>query len=574
MDPKIGWFQPEQEGPAKEFWMRIWDFHINSREHLKANIHDYGHNVFYKNAENIENIPENYKRMPLNANNNHSINRASTYAMNRFQDALIGKYGGCPWRIRKYYDPRPIYGLHQEIEEFYEYMTATREEHELRVKVINNVKKIILSLWPAAQIEVFGSFKTSLYLPTSDIDIVVMGKWDKLPLKTLQDALLNNGICDVDNVKVLDKASVPIVKFSDRHSDMKVDISFNMNNGVKSVELIKDFCIQFPALKKLVLVLKQFLLQRDLNEVFHGGISSYSLILMCISFLQLHHFEENYGTECNLGVLLIEFLELYGRKFNYLKTAISVKDGGSYITKDQLQREMIDGHRPSILSIEDPLTPGNDIGRGSYGALQVKHAFDYAYIVLTQAIAQELDCNKTSILGRIIRVTDSVIDYRNRIKINFPIAPVSSNSTDGSVASLPSTDSDSESSLGRLSEPITTVIHPRNQFQKRGANNFRYSPPPFPGFIRSNTLGHAPLHHHNMQKHANHIGAMSLPILNHNFANGPYAGGPSGGYQRHLSNDLFFHRYHNRLPHTLPHHKRSSRNQYMRQKNNTEINLR
>lgn len=110
MDPKIGWFQPEQEGPAKEFWMRIWDFHINSREHLKANIHDYGHNVFYKNAENIENIPENYKRMPLNANNNHSINRASTYAMNRFQDALIGKYGGCPWRIRKYYDPRPIYG--------------------------------------------------------------------------------------------------------------------------------------------------------------------------------------------------------------------------------------------------------------------------------------------------------------------------------------------------------------------------------------------------------------------------------------------------------------------------------
>lgn len=45
-------------------------------------------------------------------------------------------------------------------------MTATREEHELRVKVINNVKKIILSLWPAAQVEVFGSFKTSLYLPT------------------------------------------------------------------------------------------------------------------------------------------------------------------------------------------------------------------------------------------------------------------------------------------------------------------------------------------------------------------------------------------------------------------------
>lgn len=37
----------------------------------------------------------------------------------------------------------------------------------------------------------------------------------------------------------------------------------------------------------LVLVLKQFLLQRDLNEVFTGGIGSYSLFLMAVSFLQV-----------------------------------------------------------------------------------------------------------------------------------------------------------------------------------------------------------------------------------------------------------------------------------------------
>ena len=44
---------------------------------------------------------------------------------------------------------------------------------------------------------------------------------------------------------------------------------------------------KYPYLKHLVLVLKQFLLQRDLNEVFTGGISSYSLILMVVSFLQM-----------------------------------------------------------------------------------------------------------------------------------------------------------------------------------------------------------------------------------------------------------------------------------------------
>lgn len=79
------------------------------------------------------------------------------------------------------------------------------------------------------------------------------------------------------------------MKLTDKMSDVKVDISFNMRNGVKSAELIKDFKQRFPVLSKLVLVLKQFLLQRDLNEVFTGGISSYSLILMTISFLQVRH---------------------------------------------------------------------------------------------------------------------------------------------------------------------------------------------------------------------------------------------------------------------------------------------
>ena len=70
-------------------------------------------------------------------------------------------------------------------------------------------------------------------------------------------------------------------------TDIKVDISFNMSSGVNSARLIKEYKGMYPALPKLVMVLKQFLLQRDLNEVFTGGISSYSLILMTVSFLQV-----------------------------------------------------------------------------------------------------------------------------------------------------------------------------------------------------------------------------------------------------------------------------------------------
>ena len=40
-----------------------------------------------------------------------------------------------------------------------------------------------------------------------------------------------------------------------------------MANGLRSAELVKIYKKQYPALQKLIYVLKQFLLQRDLNEV-------------------------------------------------------------------------------------------------------------------------------------------------------------------------------------------------------------------------------------------------------------------------------------------------------------------
>lgn len=101
-------------------------------------------------------------------------------------------------------------------------------------------------------------------------DLVVIGRWDKLPLRTLETELCIRGIAEPMSIRVLDKASVPIVKLTDRETQVKVDISFNMQSGVQSAELIKEFKREYPVLAKLVLVLKQFLLQRDLNEVFTG----------------------------------------------------------------------------------------------------------------------------------------------------------------------------------------------------------------------------------------------------------------------------------------------------------------
>ncbi|XP_072139369.1 terminal nucleotidyltransferase 4A isoform X3 [Mobula birostris] len=339
-------------------------------------------------------------------------------------------------------------------------MSPRPEEEAMRKEVVKRIESVIKELWPTADVQIFGSFSTGLYLPTSDIDLVVFGKWKNPPLQLLEQALRRRNIAEPYSIKVLDKATVPIIKLTDQETEVKVDISFNVETGVKAAQFIKDFIKGYPVLPYLILVLKQFLLQRDLNEVFTGGISSYSLILMAISFLQLHPRIDARRPTVNLGVLLVEFFELYGRHFNYLKTGIRIRSGGAYVAKDEIMKNMTNGYRPSMLCIEDPLVPGNDVGRSSYGAMQVKQVFDYAYIVLSHAVSPLArsypNKDSESTLGRIIKVTQEVIDYREWIRKKW-----------GAVKIVGSSDSDN----GVKIEPVDKTTSNINREHQQGRDS-------------------------------------------------------------------------------------------------------
>uniref|UniRef100_A0A3Q2P0N1 Terminal nucleotidyltransferase 4A n=1 Tax=Fundulus heteroclitus TaxID=8078 RepID=A0A3Q2P0N1_FUNHE len=317
------------------------------------------------------------------------------------------------WKTRRY--SPGVNGLHEEIMDFFSFMSPRPEEEAMRRDVVNRIESVIKELWPTARVEIFGSFSTGLYLPTSDIDLVVSGKWDHPPLQDLEKALKKHNVAGNYPIKVLDKATVPIIKLTDHETRVKVDISFNVEYAVKAAQFIKSYLKKYTVLPPLIFVLKQFLLQRDLNEVFTGGISSYSLILMAISFLQLHPRIDTRRTNINLGILLIEFFGLYGREFNYMKTGIRVRSEGAYLSKEDMLKAMGHGNRPSMLCIEDPVQPGNDVGRSSYGVLQVKQVFDFAYMVLSHGVSHLCaypNKDYDSTLGRIVKVTPEVLAYR------------------------------------------------------------------------------------------------------------------------------------------------------------------
>lgn len=258
MDPFVGWFQEEQEGPALRTWCKIWETNAHEMSQLleqqnqqlqqqqlqggnKLNngalsardrdsiqlLLQFGGNLRHNlNNNNGNNGNGNSNNSSGNTSSNNSIdstsnndsshshtpattpgepttlntkmpshertsyynpsrrkigrivdNKASTYNLNKHMNNLISKYKGCPWRVPDFGYGRGVVGLHQEIEQFYNYVLPTPTEHAIRNEVVQRIEAVVHSIWPSALVEIFGSFRTGLFLPTSDIDLVVIGNF-------------------------------------------------------------------------------------------------------------------------------------------------------------------------------------------------------------------------------------------------------------------------------------------------------------------------------------------------------------------------------------------------------------
>lgn len=207
----------------------------------------------------------------------------------------------------------PLLLLHHEITNFCHFLLPTSEEQTARTAAVARVSEVIKSIWPSCQVKVFGSFETGLYLPSSDVDVVILNSDVQVPqngLQALAKALSQRSIGH--KMQVIGKARVPIIKFIEKESNVAFDISFDVQNGPEAAKFIKDAIAKISPLKPLCLILKIFLQQRELNEVYSGGIGSYALLVMLMTHLQMHWSRQSSKAnstclESNLGILLIDF---------------------------------------------------------------------------------------------------------------------------------------------------------------------------------------------------------------------------------------------------------------------------
>lgn len=296
---------------------------------------------------------------------------------------------------------------------FCELISPTPEEHQLRSGAVQRVSNVIKSIWKQCQVNIFGSFAIGLYLPTSDIDMVILdsGCCDaQSGLRALAKALTKEGVAK--NIQVIGKARVPIVKFVETESHISFDVSFDMENGPEAAKFIKDALNAVPPLRPLCLVLKIFLQQRELNEVYTGGIGSYALLVMLLTYLQTHanklirgHLHEQSRLEQNLGVLLVDFFEFYGRSLNVKDVGISCRDGGHFFKKKE--RGFFDSKKPFMLTVEDPQAPTNDIAKSSFNFQKVRFAFMLAHRQLTNCDDDDFTI-QAGLLARVVRVDEKL----------------------------------------------------------------------------------------------------------------------------------------------------------------------
>ncbi|KAI7817386.1 hypothetical protein BC939DRAFT_402689 [Gamsiella multidivaricata] len=296
-----------------------------------------------------------------------------------------GSPAECPWMRRPYSKlPSVPTMLTRELEDFITFLNPTPEEHNVRALVFERIKRAIKDLWNTADVKVFGSFETQLYLPSSDMDVVVLlgreiNKYKDL--QNLRNHLRRSGVGE--NITCIAKARVPIVKFQETYSHISVDVSFNQVSGIEGAEVVKNYMTKTPGLRSLTMLIKQFLMANELNEVYLGGIGSYATVIMVLSFLQRHPAVQAglINPDKNLGVLLIEFFELYGLHFNYQDVGIDVAGTGKYFPVTNRENN---GHRHIRLVTLDPINADNNVTKGSIKVLEIRKLFAQAYERLTR----------------------------------------------------------------------------------------------------------------------------------------------------------------------------------------------
>ena len=237
----------------------------------------------------------------------------------------------------------------------------------------------------------------------------------------------------MDDIQLIPKARIPIVKFRDPRSGLDVDISLDNRLAIYNSMMLKSYA-QEERLRRLVLMVKHWASRRGINNAFEGTLSSYAWTLLAIQYAQIvqpplvPNRQENYtkrpltfhgktfdvgfddepystDNTMSLASLLIGFFDRYATRWDWEAMVVSIRNGAHVSTKEKkwehvgpLPLEVVtgsdEGRMQHVMPIEDPFDHDHDLSRvlRAEGAMSIQDEFMRAIHMLSEGKSWQEIC--------------------------------------------------------------------------------------------------------------------------------------------------------------------------------------
>ncbi|KAM4640163.1 poly(A) RNA polymerase GLD2 isoform 1-T9 [Amazona ochrocephala] len=253
------------------------------------------------------------------------------------------------------------------------------------------LQREIQRLFPHSRLFLVGSSLNGFGTRSSDGDLCLMIKEEPVNQKTearnilsVVQKLFSTNLSTYIERPQLILAKVPIVRFRDKVSCVEFDLNVNGVVGIRNTFLLRTYAYMEDRVRPLVLVIKKWASFHDINDASRGTLSSYSLVLMVLHYLQtlpepvlpslqknypesfdptmqLHHIHEAaraippYSSKngSSLGELLIGFFKYYATEFDWSNQMISVREAKAILRPDDSE------WRNRFICIEEPFDRTN-----------------------------------------------------------------------------------------------------------------------------------------------------------------------------------------------------------------------
>jgi DNA polymerase sigma len=316
----------------------------------------------------------------------------------------------------------------------------------IKNKYLNEVETLIKSeLQSKYEIKYghYGSHFTNLSIEGSDVDILIYYKnKDQNNKEFFKDILsvLNQHEDKFLSIQSILTASVPVIKLQicikNEIKDIKFehmgylegywefdkinfDLTFTQNeqeylHSQQIVDYINKSINTYPMITYLLLILKRYFKIMKMNKSFHGGLSSFSLYLLILSFCK------KFPTDItSKGKALFSFLGMFSffefdklgidvehsNIFYYLNNTITINNNNNNNSEESFSKKEI--------NIKDPLTKLN-VAKSSFRVDDIQTTFRIAYDFLrTEGCYYDY--------AVFVHKTGYDTDFYNQIKNNYDI---------------------------------------------------------------------------------------------------------------------------------------------------------